>query len=177
MSEREKEREKIIKIYEREFTLFQIVFFYSINTQSKHHKHFFLFSFILTSQTLTRKMSKFERPADLSFPIIYHTFKAKDKDSDEVIEYSIQDLLEEDFEKAIEMMKDDYIPEESFCRCRNIENDKIGRDEILSVWREALFSKISVGCYKNDESKELVGLSIYAVNVKGFGKGSTIKVS
>ena len=108
-------------------------------------------------------MNSFTRPSDLSFPLIYHKFKAKDKDSDEIIEYQIQDLLEEDYEKAVELMTTDYAPEESFSRCRGIPEDPDAIAEGEKIWHLCLQTKISVGCYKSDESGELIGANILLV--------------
>jgi hypothetical protein len=113
-------------------------------------------------------MSKFQRPAELAFPLVYHTFSAKDKESDQLVEYRIQDLPEDDFERAIELMARDYSPEESFSRCRGIVSDPEAFEEIRGFWRVALKEKLSIACYKNDESDDLVGVNILAVGVKGY---------
>ena len=98
-------------------------------------------------------MSSFVRPSNLEFPQIYHKFEAKDKDSDEIIEYQIQDLLEEDYDRAIEILGTDYSPEESFSRCRRIPEDPEAFKEIKNLWLECFKrKKISVGCYKSDGS-------------------------
>ncbi|KAG5684449.1 hypothetical protein PVAND_013683 [Polypedilum vanderplanki] len=120
-------------------------------------------------------MSKFQRPVDLPFPLVYHTFLAKDKESDEIVEYRIQDLLEEGFEQAIELMARDYSPEETFSRCRGIVIDPSAFEEIHGFWRESLKEKISVACYKNDESGDLVGVNILAVGVKGYSPKIDLK--
>jgi len=111
-------------------------------------------------------MKLFTRPIDLPFPIIYHKFKAKDKDSDELIEYQIQDLLEEDYEKAVELFTTDYLPEESLSRCRGISEDPEATAEVQKLWRLYLKLRISVGCYKSDGNRELVGANILIVNDK-----------
>lgn len=111
-------------------------------------------------------MKLFKRPSDLPFPIVYHKFKAKDKDSDEIIEYQIQDLLEEEYEKAVELLTTDYAPEESFSRCRGIPEDPDAIAEMQKIWHLCLQTKISVGCYKSDGSGELIGANILLVNDK-----------
>lgn len=58
-------------------------------------------------------MSKFEHPASLKFPLVFHTFKAKNNESDEIIEYRIQDLPEEDYKRAVDLMVSDFMPEET----------------------------------------------------------------
>lgn len=120
-------------------------------------------------------MSRFLRPENLTFPQIYHRFQARDKGSDELIEYRIQDLLEEDYEKAIEIMAADYSPEESFSRCRGIPDNQEAFEEVQNLWRLSLPRKLSVGCYKSG-SDELIGVNILDVYVKDQPE-SSIKVS
>lgn len=113
-------------------------------------------------------MSKFQPPADLQFPLIYHKFTTKDKNTDDLVEYKIQDLPECDFERAIALMARDYSPEESFSRCRGVHKDEDAFEEIRGFWRVSLMEKLSVACYKTDGSDDLVGVNILAVNVKNF---------
>ncbi|XP_070507060.1 uncharacterized protein [Chironomus tepperi] len=108
-------------------------------------------------------MERFTRPSDLPFPTIYHKFSAKDKDNDEIVEYRIQDLLEEDYSKGIDMMASEYCPEESFNKCRGVTDCPEAITEKLLFWRSIMNMKLSVGCYKGDE---LVGICLFNVHVK-----------
>lgn len=45
-----------------------------------------------------------KRPSSSEFPKIWSTFKVKDSESDEFIEYQIQDLPESRFDDALEFM-------------------------------------------------------------------------
>lgn len=47
---------------------------------------------------------QWKRPESLKFPKIWLTFKAKDIDSDELVEYCIQDLPESRFQDAMDFM-------------------------------------------------------------------------
>jgi hypothetical protein len=122
-------------------------------------------------------MLSFKRPSDLPFPIVYHKFKAKDKDSDEIIEYQIQDLLEEDYEQAVELLTTDYAPDESFSRCRGFPESPEAMAEFQRLWHLCLQIKISVGCYKSDGSRELVGANVLLVNDKNDDPMDINKVS
>jgi hypothetical protein len=115
-------------------------------------------------------MSKFQRPADLAFPLVYRTFTARDGENCESVEYRIQDLLESDYERAVELMARDFASEESLCLCRGVCDDAEALEEIKSSWRRGLAGRISVGCYDNRD--ELVGVTILAVHEKGFGEGA-----
>lgn len=52
------------------------------------------------------------RPTSVEYPKVYRTFKARDLDSNELIEYRIQDLPESRFEDAIKQMVENYLPDE-----------------------------------------------------------------
>jgi hypothetical protein len=108
-------------------------------------------------------MTSFKRPSKLPYPTIYHKFHAKDKDSDEIVEYRIQDLLEQDYENGMDMMIFEYCPEESFNRCRGVSNNPEAIEEKRVFWRSILDKRLSVGCYKSDE---LVGVCILTVHVE-----------
>lgn len=55
---------------------------------------------------------KWTRPATVEYPKGWSTFKARDLDSDELVEYRIQDLPESRFEDAIKQMIEHYLPDE-----------------------------------------------------------------
>lgn len=57
----------------------------------------------------------FARPKSLEFPKTYYTFKAKPRNSDKVIEFRVQDLPDDRFEQALEMLRTGFIPDESLC--------------------------------------------------------------
>lgn len=118
-------------------------------------------------------MAKFVRPSTLNFPQIYYTFKAKDKDSDEIVEYRIQDLPIEDYERAVDMLLSDFVPEENFCVCRGLTSEPAAMAEIREFWKNELQNKISVACYRNnDKSNDLVGLNVLAVESKNHEASS-----
>lgn len=58
---------------------------------------------------------KWTRPESKEFPKIWHTFKAKDIDSDELVEYRIQDLPMSRKEEVLEYMARNFIKDEPFC--------------------------------------------------------------
>ena len=49
------------------------------------------------------------RPADAPYPVTWSTFKAKDCDSDDLVEYEIRDVTSEHFEEAFHLMATDYM--------------------------------------------------------------------
>lgn len=111
-------------------------------------------------------MSKFKRPENLTFPHTYYTFKAKDKNSDDVIEYRVQDLPEEYYEEAIDFMVKYFLPDETFCSSRNLSNNPNAVEAFCSFWYDSLKHKLSIACFRNDGSEELVGANVLIVSSK-----------
>lgn len=58
---------------------------------------------------------KWTRPELMDFPKIWHTFKAKDTDSDELIEYRIQDIPDSRKEEAVHCMVQQFSRDEPLC--------------------------------------------------------------
>lgn len=53
---------------------------------------------------------KWKRPESTDFPKVWHTFQAKDIDSNNLVDYTIEDLPESKFDEAISILV------ESFCK-------------------------------------------------------------
>lgn len=51
-------------------------------------------------------MFSYKRPESIPYPNIWHRFKARDCDSDEIVNYCIQDVPYNRFDDAIEQMVD-----------------------------------------------------------------------
>ncbi|KAG5684453.1 hypothetical protein PVAND_013687 [Polypedilum vanderplanki] len=113
-------------------------------------------------------MSKFTRPAYLKFPQIYSTFKALNKAGDAEIEYQIRDLPEDLFEKAMEILMKEFVPEETICVACDLKNNKPACDDSYMIWYETLLERFSVGCFTNDGSDELAGVTIMTVPTLNF---------
>lgn len=67
--------------------------------------------------------SEWKRPKSLEFPKIWHTFKAKDIDSDNLVKYRIQDLPESIFDEAIKMMSTAFCKDEPLCEAYGMLNN------------------------------------------------------
>lgn len=59
------------------------------------------------------------RPANVPYPSVWHTFRAKDVDSDQLVNYVVQDLPEERFEEAIGHMLGIFIHDEPTCEAKS----------------------------------------------------------
>lgn len=58
---------------------------------------------------------KWKRPVSFDYPKIWHTFEAKDIDSDRPVEYFIADLPESQRDEALKMLIQDFCKEEPMC--------------------------------------------------------------
>lgn len=111
-------------------------------------------------------MYKFKRPDHLSFPHVYYSFMAKDKNNDKLVEYRVQDLPEEYYDEAVAFMANYFIPDETFCSSRDVSNQPITIKEMKSFWKAALSEKLSIACFRTDGSDELVGANVLLVKSK-----------
>ena len=96
---------------------------------------------------------------------IYSSFKAKDKDSDEIIEYSIQDIPEDKFEEAINLYVEHFITDEPLAEVRKLHENKSAIIELRQLWMEGIKkSRLGVACFKSDG--EMVGVNILSITDK-----------
>lgn len=133
---------------------------------------------------------KWKRPESAEFPRIWTTFKAKDKDSDELVEYRIQDLPESKFDEALEFLAHNYCRDEPiaeacgiltycfmFCLTSiwvdfsislivsEISNDPVAVAEFKQVWSLSFKQKMVLVCFKGD-STEIIGMRANIIKSK-----------
>jgi hypothetical protein len=111
-------------------------------------------------------MFKYKRPESLTFPQTYYKFSAKDKNSDKIVEYRVQDLPEEYFEQTVDFMVKYFIPDETLCMSLGIPSKAAPIKVFSDFWMCALKEKLSIACFKNDGSEELVGANVLLVSSK-----------
>lgn len=111
-------------------------------------------------------MAKFERPKNLEFPKVYHTFQAKDVDSDNLVTYRVQDLPEEYYEKALELMKNYQLPEETLAASKKLVESEDALEICKAFIGGVFMEKLSLACFK-DGCDELVAVNVMVVNVQG----------
>lgn len=120
-----------------------------------------------SSSTAELRMSKFQRPASLAFPHVYYTFEARDKNSDTVVEYRVQDLPENYYEEALDLIVKHFLPEETFCACLKISESPVSVKAICDFYRETFKNRLSIACFKNDGSdNKLVAVNVFVVKTK-----------
>jgi GNAT superfamily N-acetyltransferase len=117
-------------------------------------------------------MFTFKRPESLKIPQVYHKFKAKDKNSDELVEYQVQDLLEEDFERALDLMVKFYLPDEPFAISMKVCANEEAVEDFRRFWRTVLKQRFTLACFSSSGSGELVAINMLIVcskDDKSFG--------
>lgn len=110
-------------------------------------------------------MTRFSRPSSLEYPQIYYKFSAQNENSDNEVNYKVQDILEEDFDYAVEILIKHYLPEEPLCLGRNFSEKPEDVEFMGNFYKNLLLMKLSIGCYKED-TNELVGVNIMDVKFK-----------
>ena len=61
-----------------------------------------------------------QRPENVPFPSIWHRFQAKDTESDEIVNYVVQDLPEDRFEDAVNHMLKYFVHDEPLCKAKGL---------------------------------------------------------
>lgn len=109
--------------------------------------------------------SAWKRPNTLKFPKIWHTFKAKDTESDELVNYYIQDLPKNRYEDAMSHMIECFLKEEPMCVSKNILGHPDSIEDIKDLWKKILKQNIVIVCFK-EGCDEIAGLNMIGVVLK-----------
>ncbi|XP_050087353.1 uncharacterized protein LOC126572243 [Anopheles aquasalis] len=104
-----------------------------------------------------------KRPESVPYPCVWHTFQAKDTDSDRLVTYRVQDLPEDRFEEAIAHMIEYFVYDEPTCRAKNIVGEKQSVKEIADLWREFVKFRLVLVCFK-EGSDEIAGMNMLFVS-------------
>ncbi|XP_055551330.1 uncharacterized protein LOC129733829 [Wyeomyia smithii] len=113
------------------------------------------------------------RPADVPYPSVWHTFLAKDLNSEEQVTYVVQDLPEERFEDAIKHMVGIFIYDEPMCRAKKLAEEQQSVDDIYALWREVVKQRLALVCFR-EGSDEIVGLNMTYASCKDDKHDSVI---
>lgn len=110
-------------------------------------------------------MFSWKRPENIPYPSVWLKFKAKDLESENLVEYRVQDLPEDRFDEAIEYMTKKFLPDEPMCRSTLLAKDQVSVYEIHYLWRLMLKQKIVLVCFK-EGSDEIVGMNMVGITTK-----------
>lgn len=111
-------------------------------------------------------VEKYVRSKDGLYPIIHHTFKAKASNSDNLVEYYVQDLTKDHIEKAIDFILKWLTPEETFQQAAKLSQNEAAVKVMRGYFKEKLEERVSLICFESG-TNNLVGLTALTVISKG----------
>lgn len=103
---------------------------------------------------------KFKRPENLPFPQVYKSFIVNGE------EFYISDLSEDLSEEAWELIAKFLIPEETFCKSKQIHKNDYAMHFMYDGYLELFKQKTSLACFKK-ETNQLVGINVLGVKTRG----------
>ena len=106
---------------------------------------------------------KWQRPSHIPFPNVWLTFKARDSESDTIVEYRIQDLPVDRFDDALEFMRENFIKNEPMRATAETAVDDI--EDYLNIWRCVFNQRVTFACFKAG-SDDILGLNLNFVAVQ-----------
>lgn len=112
-------------------------------------------------------VARFKRAEGSLYPLLHHSFKAHSLNSDELVEYYIEDLTEEHIEKAIEMIFKYFSSDETFQKAIKLSEKDYGLELVKSSYNKYFREKVSLACFVSG-SRELVAVSALTVETKGY---------
>lgn len=103
------------------------------------------------------------RPINIPYPNVWLKFKAKDVLTDDLVEYTVEDLPEERFDEAIEIMAKGFLADVPLAKLKNGANDMEYVEDVTRIWKGIVKQKMSHACFK-EGSEEIVGLNMNYVS-------------
>ncbi|XP_031628611.1 uncharacterized protein LOC116344280 [Contarinia nasturtii] len=98
------------------------------------------------------------------FPHEWHTFTAKSiHNPKEEVEYIIKDIPEDRYDEVVDLMALYILKYEPLYVALKFWNDSEVIKHFKAEWRRQLKQKLSVACFRNDGSDEIIGISILTV--------------
>ncbi|GAB0087120.1 hypothetical protein DMENIID0001_013970 [Sergentomyia squamirostris] len=103
--------------------------------------------------------NEWTRPGEVKFPSIWVTFQTKHPTTNESLTFRIQDLPEDRFDEAAEIMIEHFLSEEVMCKCKEISNDPDSLVLARVYYKEMISRKISLICVQ-EGSDEIAGINV-----------------
>lgn len=107
-------------------------------------------------------MPKFLRPQSLKYPQVYGNFRTKNKNGDKLTDYLIQDLPEEYFDVALDLLVKEHLRDELLHESRGVLKNSDAVKEAYNDWRKKLKNRLSIACF-TCEGTDLVGVNVLGV--------------
>lgn len=92
----------------------------------------------------------------------YYKFVTRDRDSDKLVEYRVEDIPESRYEEACRFMVKHFVPYEPKLVARDGQNDPSVLEDYYNKYMHGIKQKVSVACFKRG-SDEFVGVNILEV--------------
>lgn len=105
------------------------------------------------------------RPSHVLYPNVWLKFKAKDVYTEDLVEYTVQDLPEDRFDDAIEVMAKHFLAHAPLAKLKNGVNDLDYVEDNIRLWKVIVKQRMTQVCFK-EGSQEIVGLSMSYVSSK-----------
>lgn len=101
---------------------------------------------------------KWKRPNTVEYPRVWHCFQARDLNSDQLVEYRIEDLVESRAEEAFNHMRENYLADEPISQALGGYEDIDHFEDYMHAWRSIIVQKMPLVCYR-EGSAEIVGIN------------------
>lgn len=111
----------------------------------------------------------FKRSENSIYPQVYKTFKIKTSDGIDEKEFVIQDLTENFFDDAVDMVVELHGKGAVFHHAARTLNDEKSIEKVRAMYRSVFEQKVSLICLKVD-TQEIAGLNCLGVAERGFIK-------
>lgn len=108
------------------------------------------------------------RPSNIPFPSVWLTFKEKDLNSKNLVEYRVQDLPIDRFNDAIEHMTVNFLADAPMAKSTELLKDPISLKEVQDEWKSMLEQHVTLVCFKKG-SDEIIGMNVIGVITKEEG--------
>lgn len=109
---------------------------------------------------------QWKRPESADYPKVWHTFKARDLNSDNLVEYRIQDLplnRVDDLYKHLLMF---FVPDEPTGLALGYQEDPYSTDDWTRLWQSIVAERTPIVCFK-EGSNEIIGANVVYIKSKG----------
>ena len=110
-----------------------------------------------------------------ALPQIWHSFKSINSVTNELEEFTVQDLPRERHSEAVDHMLEHFLSDEPICKSKSVKNDAAALKEICSLWKKVLKQNVVISCFKKNCS-EIVGLNMLCVITKDDYKDFKLEV-
>lgn len=106
---------------------------------------------------------KWKRPDTNDYPKVWYKFKARDVDSDNFVDYRIQDLPLDRVDDLFEHLIESFLPDEPAAQA--MDHDPHGIDDYMQYLKPIIAQRMVLVCFK-EGSDEIVGANLVFINTK-----------